>query len=42
MNINVGAFMESLPILVKGMFGIFVVMGIILLCTFVLNAVFKD
>ncbi len=42
MEINVTAFVESLGILVKGMFGIFVVMGIILLCTFALNAIFKE
>lgn len=43
MTINVKDFVEiSLPILVKGMLGIFVVIGIILLCTMALNAVFKD
>ncbi len=43
MTINVKDFVEiSLPILAKGMLGIFVVIGIILLCTMALNAVFKD
>jgi hypothetical protein len=43
MNINVKDFVEiSLPILAKGMLGIFFVIGIILLCTVALNAVFKD
>jgi len=43
MTFNVKDFVEiSLPILAKGMIGIFFVIGIILLCTFLLNAVFKD
>ena len=40
--ISVDNFLISLPILLKGMLGIFVVIGIILLCTMALNAVFKD
>ena len=41
MSINVPAFLESLLIMLKGMIGVFVVIGIILLCTLVLNKVFK-
>ena len=43
MTINVDVFLKvSLPILAKGMLGIFFVMGVILLSTFALNAIFKD
>ena len=42
MNISIDNFLISLPILAKGMLGIFFVIGIILLCTLALNAVFKD
>ncbi len=41
MQFNFEAFLASLMIMLKGMIGVFVVIGIILLCTLVLNKVFK-
>ncbi len=41
MEINVSQFLASLLIMLKGMVGIFVVIGIIFLSTLVLNKVFK-
>lgn len=41
MVINVDQFLASLLIMLKGMVGIFVVIGIIFLSTLVLNSVFK-
>lgn len=41
MEINVAQFLASLLIMLKGMVGIFVVIGIIFLSTLVLNIVFK-
>ena len=41
MEINVAQFLASLLIMLKGMVGIFVVIGIIFLSTLVLNTVFK-
>jgi hypothetical protein len=41
MEINVAQFLASLLIMLKGMVGIFVVIGIIFLSTLVLNKVFK-
>lgn len=37
MNINFNAFLETLPIMGKGMFGIFVVTLVIVLCMVALN-----
>ena len=41
MVITVDQFLASLLIMLKGMVGIFVVIGIIFLSTLVLNSVFK-
>ena len=41
MGINVQAFLESLVIMVKGMAGVFAVIVIILLCTLLLQRIFK-
>ncbi len=41
MEINIAQFLASLLIMLKGMVGIFVVIGIIFLSTLVLNKVFK-
>ncbi len=40
MEINVAQFLASLVIMLKGMVGIFVVIGIIFLSTLILNKVF--
>ena len=42
MNIEFGKFIENLPYMGKGMLGILVVMGIIIVTTVVLNKVFKS
>jgi len=39
MNINVDAFLETLPVMGKGMLGIFIVTGVIVLAIYILNAV---
>ena len=41
MSINFPAFLQSLTYMLEGMVGVFAVIGIILLCTLGLNAVFK-
>ena len=38
MNFNPQAFVDNLPYLLKGMLGIFVVIGIIILTTVLLNS----
>jgi Na+-transporting methylmalonyl-CoA/oxaloacetate decarboxylase gamma subunit len=42
MGINVQAFLESLVIMAKGMAGVFGVILIILLCTLLLQRVFRN
>lgn len=41
MEINVVQFLASLVIMLKGMIGIFAVIGVIFLSTVILNKVFK-
>lgn len=38
-KINTDAFMDSLPIMGKGMLGIFIVTGVIILSIFILNKI---
>lgn len=38
MNINVASFLETLPMMGKGMAGIFIVVGVIYLSTVVIRA----
>lgn len=42
MKLNIGTFMETLPVMGLGMVGIFVVTGVIILSMVVLNKAFKD
>ncbi len=37
MEINVGLFLQTLPIMLKGMLGIFIVTGVIILIMILLN-----
>ena len=39
MNLNVNAFMETLPIMAKGMLGIFAVTAVIIAAVIILNKV---
>ena len=39
LNINTGSYKETLPIMAIGMVGIFLVIGVIVLCTYGLNKV---
>lgn len=39
MNINVALFLETLPIMLKGMFGIFAVTIVIMLVIYLLNKI---
>lgn len=41
MNFNPGAFLENLKYLGVGMAGIFIVIGIIILITMLMNKIFK-
>lgn len=41
MKINVEQFLDSLPIMLKGFLGIFIILGIIIIATVLLNAVTK-
>lgn len=41
LNINFSAFLESLPVMGKGMLGIFIVTAIIVLCIALLNKAFS-
>ncbi len=41
MKINVEQFLDSLPIMLKGFLGIFMILGIIIIATVLLNAVTK-
>ena len=38
---NFNGFLETLPIMGKGMLGIFIVTGVIILCVYALNAIFS-
>lgn len=42
MAINTGSWKETLPIMVLGMVGIFLVIGVIILCTYGLNKAFSS
>ena len=42
MNINFNNFVENLPYMGKGMIGILIVMGAIILVTILLNKVFSN
>ena len=42
MDFNPYGFVEQLPNLGMGMLGIFVVIGVIILCTMALNSIFKE
>ena len=39
LNINTGSYKDTLPIMAIGMVGIFLVIGVIVLCTYGLNKV---
>lgn len=39
LNINTGSYKETLPIMAIGMVGIFLVIGVIVICTYGLNKV---
>lgn len=42
MNFNVDLFLETLPVMGKGMLGIFIVTGIIILSMVILNKISKE
>ena len=42
MNIEFGKFIENLPYMGKGMLGILIVMGAIILVTILLNKIFSN
>lgn len=41
MHIDVGQFLDSIPIMLKGFLGVFIILGIIIITTVFLNAVTK-
>ena len=41
MHIDVGQFLDSIPIMLKGFLGVFLILGIIIITTVFLNAVTK-
>ena len=41
MKIDVGQFLDSVPIMLKGFLGVFIILGIIIVVTVLLNAVTK-
>jgi len=42
MDINISNFVKNLPYMGKGMLGILIVMGLIIVTTVVLNKIFKS
>ncbi len=42
LNLDVNAFLDSLQYMGKGMFGVFLVIAIIILSIYVMNALFKS